>query len=245
MVDEHNFFIDYWEDKKPKLRKITVPMYATASYSTGLHTEGSVRGFALSSSKEKWYVIVPNICEIGAHTGTTRLRWTPTQEWHDIYQQENINDLQKFLDKYMRGIDNGWENTPKIRLSLLGYNRPSVIDRPESSYPPPSFQPVTFYLDAANASLTETAPKEDSKASYQADAFPQAGLMFSHRFDSYTELCGFSRLKIFMSTTESDDMVRSYLAASQGSRVTDYRMYTSFFGSWIKMAKPCCIKTYP
>jgi hypothetical protein len=36
------------------LRNITVPMYATASYSTGLHTEGSVRGFLLSRSTEKW-----------------------------------------------------------------------------------------------------------------------------------------------------------------------------------------------
>jgi predicted acyl esterase len=54
MVDKYGLFNDYWDDKKPKLRNITVPMYATASYSTGLHTEGSVRGFMLSKSKEKW-----------------------------------------------------------------------------------------------------------------------------------------------------------------------------------------------
>ena len=58
MVEEHQLCIDYWEDKKANLRNITVPMYATASYSTGLHTEGSVRGFQLSRSTEKWYVKV-------------------------------------------------------------------------------------------------------------------------------------------------------------------------------------------
>jgi hypothetical protein len=28
-----------------------------------------------------------------------RLRWTLTQECHDIYQPENIDDLQRFFDK--------------------------------------------------------------------------------------------------------------------------------------------------
>lgn len=55
MIDDHPLYNDYWDDKKPKLRNIEVPMYATASYSTGLHTEGSVKGFLLSNSKEKWY----------------------------------------------------------------------------------------------------------------------------------------------------------------------------------------------
>ena len=54
MVEKYPLCIDYWEDKKAMLRNVTVPMYATASYSTGLHTEGSVRGFQLSRSTEKW-----------------------------------------------------------------------------------------------------------------------------------------------------------------------------------------------
>jgi predicted acyl esterase len=57
MVEKYSLWNDYWEDKKPKLRNISVPMYATASYSTGLHTEGSVRGFQLSRSTEKWCVV--------------------------------------------------------------------------------------------------------------------------------------------------------------------------------------------
>jgi hypothetical protein len=59
MIDRYGLWNDYWEDKKPKLWNISVPMYATASYSTGLHTEGSVRGFQLCRSKEKWYAPTP------------------------------------------------------------------------------------------------------------------------------------------------------------------------------------------
>lgn len=56
MVKKYPLWNAYWEDKKPKLDRITIPMYALASYSTGLHTEGSLRGFLLSKSNEKWYI---------------------------------------------------------------------------------------------------------------------------------------------------------------------------------------------
>jgi predicted acyl esterase len=54
MVRKYPLWNEYWADKDAKVGQITAPMYATASYSSGLHTEGSYRGFFLSSSKEKW-----------------------------------------------------------------------------------------------------------------------------------------------------------------------------------------------
>lgn len=56
MLKRYPLWNAYWEDKKPKLGQIDVPMYTCASYSSGLHTEGSLRGFFFSSSKEKWQV---------------------------------------------------------------------------------------------------------------------------------------------------------------------------------------------
>lgn len=54
MIEKYPLMNAYWEDKKPKLANIKVPMYVLASYSTGLHTEGSIRGWKYSSSKDKW-----------------------------------------------------------------------------------------------------------------------------------------------------------------------------------------------
>ena len=51
-----------------------------------------------------------------------RLRIHTTQEWHDLYQPRNNDELQRFFDRYTKGIENDWENTPKVRVSLLGYN---------------------------------------------------------------------------------------------------------------------------
>jgi hypothetical protein len=59
------------------------------------------------------------------HHPFTRLRVHATQEWHDLYQKSTNDDLQKFLDHYLKSIDNGWEKTPKVRVSLLQYNEVS------------------------------------------------------------------------------------------------------------------------
>ncbi|KAK1705794.1 Alpha/Beta hydrolase protein [Colletotrichum acutatum] len=180
MVDKYGTWNDYLEDKKPKLRNITIPMYATASFSTRLHTEGSVRGFQLSRSSEKW------------------LRWTATQEWHDIYQQENLDDLQRFFDKYMLDKNNGWETTPRIRYSLLGYNR--------ASCPPAKFRYETLFLDATNGSLGHRKPPSESVVEYQAELPSDDGCSLIHTFEEYTELCSVSKAKVYMSTIGHDDM---------------------------------------
>lgn len=54
MIKKYPLMNEYWEDKNPKLQNIKIPMYVLASYSTGLHTEGSIRGWKYSSSTEKW-----------------------------------------------------------------------------------------------------------------------------------------------------------------------------------------------
>lgn len=54
MIERYPHMNDYWEDKKPELQNIHIPMYVLASYSTGLHTEGSIRGWKYSASKDKW-----------------------------------------------------------------------------------------------------------------------------------------------------------------------------------------------
>ncbi|KAF5566882.1 acylase diesterase [Fusarium phyllophilum] len=144
MVEKYGTWNDYWEDKKPKLRNIITPMYATASFSSRLHTEGSLRGFQLSRSSEKW------------------LRRIVTQEWHDIYRPENVDDMQRFFDKYMLDKDNGWEQTPRVRYSLLGYNRPSIVHISADQFPPARFRYDTLFLDAASGTLGYNKPSTES-----------------------------------------------------------------------------------
>lgn len=135
-----------------------------------------------------------------------RLRIHDTQEWYDQYQEFAVNDLQKFFDKYLRGIDNGWELTPKVRHSLLGYNCPSIVNRAETSYPPSYVKHSTFFLDCSNGTLQKDEPQPSSSMRYLADSWDDDGAHFSLKFHDYTELIGFSRVKLYMSCSENDDM---------------------------------------
>ena len=106
----NKLFNGYWEDKVYDTSKLTLPIYAVASYSSGNHGSGTVRGWGKAPSKDKW------------------IRFHATQEWFDLYTPRYIDDLQKFYDRYLKGIDNGWEHTPKARISILTYgNRSEAV----------------------------------------------------------------------------------------------------------------------
>lgn len=85
-----------------------------------------------------------------------------------------LDDLQKFFDRYCKGILNGWEDdTPPVRLSLLGFEADggavkTVLERPEGEYPLARETMTSFFLDASNLRLVERAPASEACCSYEA-----------------------------------------------------------------------------
>ena len=59
-----------------------------------------------------------------------RLRVHATQEWHDLYQKETNDELQRFFDRYTKDIDNGREETPRVRISVYHYNKVGLYISP-------------------------------------------------------------------------------------------------------------------
>jgi predicted acyl esterase len=117
-----------------------------------LHTNGSFNTFRNAKSTKKW------------------LRVHPYQEWYDIYRPEITDELQRYFDRYCKGIENGWEHDiPPLRLSLLGFeNSPAktVIERPEQEYPLARQQLQTYYLDAMSRTLVPKVPTSTSTTSH-------------------------------------------------------------------------------
>jgi uncharacterized protein len=58
MIKKYPLMNEYWDDKRAKTDKIKVPTYVVASYSTCLHTPGTLRGFEDISHENKWYAIL-------------------------------------------------------------------------------------------------------------------------------------------------------------------------------------------
>ena len=100
---EHEFHDKFWATKMVDFSKINVPSYILGSYSTSLHTMGAIRAYNETNTDKKW------------------LRIHPHQEWYEDYHYQSVDDLDRFFTRYLKGEDNGWEATPKVRVSMLRF----------------------------------------------------------------------------------------------------------------------------
>jgi uncharacterized protein len=171
MFTKRPLFDDYWEAKRIPVEKIDgVPLYMLASYSSMLHTYGSFLTYRIAPTPTKWLRVHPfQECKLGC------CHWPRLTVLigHDIYRDEISDELQRYFDRYAKGVMNGWEDTtPPVRLSLLGFDHESlaktVLERPESSYPLERQELRTFYLDSASRSLQAVIPTEEGAAAYES-----------------------------------------------------------------------------
>jgi predicted acyl esterase len=123
------------------LDRITVPAYVVASYSHTLHTEGTFRAWRRIASDEKW------------------LRIHASLEWPDYYDSANVEDLRRFFDHYLKGEDNGWEQTPRVRFPVLDLEGGDRTGLTAGQFPPDGVTDTKYYLDGRTRSLSpEVAP---------------------------------------------------------------------------------------
>ena len=176
-----------WENKIPDFSQITVPAYIVASYSNTLHTAGTFRGWRRIASEERW------------------LRIHNSQEWPDYYDETNRDDLRRFFDHYLKGEDNGWEQTPRVRYSLLDLEGGDQVNLPAEEFPPSGVSPTKYYLNGRARILT-TEPSADAvPAAYSVAASPNA-VSFITRFESETVLVGYPKAHLWVEARESDDL---------------------------------------
>lgn len=186
-AEQHPLMDALWESKIPAFENITVPAYVVASYSNSIHTPGTFRGWRRIASAEKW------------------LRIHNTMEWPDYYEEKNLNDLLRFFDHYLKGIGNGWQDTPRVRYSVLDLEGGDRIDLPAGEFPPEGTTEVKHFLDAATGALTTQAPGTAASASYDAES-ADGQVSFTIRFGSAVRFVGYPKLRLWVEADGSDDM---------------------------------------
>ena len=174
----------YWEDKAAKLKRITIPASVVASWTNGAHTPGTFGAYQQIASPDKW------------------LRVHNNHEWPDLYQHNE--ELQRFFDRYLKEIENDWETTTRVRLSILDPGGMDQIDRPEHEFPLARTHYQPLYLDARNGMLSSNPINTEAEAQYNADNNGQAA--FSIRFEQDTELIGYIKLHLWVEARGSNDM---------------------------------------
>lgn len=184
MIVEQQTMTPYWQDKIARLERITVPAYVVASYTNPVHTRGTFDGFRHMASPEKW------------------LRVNNTNEWQDYYTPKYCEELLAFFDYYLKGKQNGWNKTPRVRIAVLDDGGEDIVDRVEESFPPKSTEYRPLYL-AQNGQLAAQAGKQTLQTAYDA----QTGkLELYHEFTEDTELTGYMKLKLWVEAKGADDM---------------------------------------
>ncbi|NNJ99055.1 MAG: CocE/NonD family hydrolase [Desulfatitalea sp.] len=201
MVSEQPLMSPYWKSKRANIEAIEVPVYAVYRTAPALHRTAEC--FPRLKSP-KW------------------LRFQNTSEWYNQYVPEYMDDLRRFFDHYLKGIDNGWESTPQVRLAVFDPGLPveesansqysdapmyaSVreIDRPEESWPLPDTQYRKMYLNARKRKLSYTRPLVPKTVRY--DSTRQLGKStFTYQFDKDTELTGYFTVKLWVELKGAKD----------------------------------------
>ncbi|MGH3642725.1 MAG: CocE/NonD family hydrolase, partial [Mycobacterium sp.] len=187
VVQRHPLMDDLWDDKIARFDKVTVPAYVVASYSNTLHTAGTFRAWRRIGSREKW------------------LRIHNTQEWPDYYDEANVEELHRFFDHYLKGEDNGWERTPRVRYSLLDLEGGDRVDREADAFPPTGIVDTKYYLDGGSRTLNAAPASEGSEVGYDSGSNP-ALVSFAVRFDEETTMVGYPKARLWVECRGADDM---------------------------------------
>lgn len=177
---------DYWKEKTADFKKVECPAYVVASYGSQVHVRGTFEGFRTISSKEKW------------------LRVHNTQEWSDQYRPENLADLLKFYDHYCKGIDNGWEKTPRVRMSVLDPGGVDLVGREEEEFPLARQKVRELYLHPAEGILADTPAEQAQSVDYVSDD-AKSTLRMRYTFAEETEITGYIKLSVWLAAMDNID----------------------------------------
>ena len=172
-------------ESNPRLELITVPALICASWSDkGLHTRGTFEVFRRISSAAKW---------LYTHGG---------KKWERFYGEEGLASQKKFFDHYLQGMENGWQDTPRVRLEVYE-TRDEYSVRLENEFPLTRTQYKKLYLNARDGSLS---PQKAKNGKIVYNPTQGGGASFGITFDTDTEITGYMKVKLWVSAKGTDDM---------------------------------------
>lgn len=186
MADRYPLMNSYWESKIAKVERIDVPAYVVASWTNPVHSRGTLWAWQRLTTAKRW------------------LRIHNQMEWPDYYRKESVEDLRRFFDHFLKGVDNGWETTPRVRYSVLDPGGTDTVNRPAQDFPLPETRYEKLFLDPGTGRLDWAKPAQETSVSYPGDD-NTSEVEFLYRFDRETELVGPLSLKLWVEVEGHDD----------------------------------------
>ena len=183
---EHPLCDEFWASKAADLENIRVPAWVVGSWSDhGLHTRGTLEGFRRISSTDKW------------------LEVHGRKKWAHYYDPQSRARQLAFFDHFLKGT-RAAPSWPPVELEIR--ERSGHARRLHSTqWPLPEVTYLRLYLEAASCSLSTQLPALQSVCRYDALA-ENAAAIFELRFETDTDIVGHTRLHLFVSAEQAEDL---------------------------------------
>src|SRR5262252_7557979 len=142
---------DAWHrERSAELAKVEVPLLSCANWGgQGIHPRGNFNGFLEASSKQKW---------LEAHGDS---HWSLFSSGYGLALQK------RFFDHFLKGEDNGWDQTPPVTLNVRHPGEKFVL-RHEHEWPLARTQWTRFYLDPDGMRLAAEPAGREAAIEYDA-----------------------------------------------------------------------------
>jgi predicted acyl esterase len=176
---------EWYEALTPELERIEVPMLVCGSFSDhSLHTRGSFEAFRRTGSQRRW---------LYTHRGG---------KWSTYYSDEAAQTRAAFFDHVLKGIDNGWDARPPVRVAVHEAGSEPVEVSYADSWPPDDLTWTELHLDAAARRLTTERPEVSTSATFSSRG---DGVAFSWTVPEDLDVVGHMALRLHVQLAQLDD----------------------------------------
>jgi predicted acyl esterase len=174
---------EYHRERSPVWEKVTVPFLSAANWGgQGLHPRGNFEGFVRAASKQKW------------------LEVHGLEHWTHFYTDYGVKLQKRFFEHFLKGIDNGWAEHPRVQLQVRRIDQ--FVERMENEWPIARSQWTKFYLNPEDFSLNPSIIT--TRGSLEFDALGDGLTFLSLPLRKETEITGPSAVKLFISSSTTD-----------------------------------------
>jgi predicted acyl esterase len=174
---------DYHKRRSPVWSKVMVPFLSAGNWGgQGLHLRGNVEGFVRAASPHKW------------------LELHGLEHWTHFYTDYGRLLQKRFFDYFLKGIDNGWANEPRVRLQIRHLD--GFVERMENEWPIGRTRWTKLYLHPIDQTLSWIPVATEGNV--QFDAMGDGVTFLSPPLEHETEITGPSAVKLFVSSSTAD-----------------------------------------
>jgi predicted acyl esterase len=174
---------EFYRQRSPDWSKVIAPMLSAGNWGGhGLHLRGNVEGFVHAASRQKWLEI------------------HGLEHWTHFYTRYGLSLQKPFFEHFLKGVDNGWDRTPPIRLQIRHVD--GFVERTESEWPLARTRWTKLYLAPGERALTWEPPGSASTISYTA--LSEGTTLFSPPLEQQTEITGPLAARIYVSSSTRD-----------------------------------------